>query len=56
MEKTKEIDIRFETVRVECPRCKNLQNEVIIVSRNVGILDAKCKRCKKRVVELKIFG
>jgi len=56
VKKEKELDIRFETVRIVCPRCKTEQEEVVIVSRSVGIIDAQCKNCKKRVVELKIFN
>ncbi len=54
--KTKELDIRFETVKIICPRCKTEQEEVVIVSRSVGIIDVQCKNCKKRVVELRIFN
>ncbi len=51
----RDFDVKFETVDVVCPRCGNRQKEVIIVSRHVGILDTSCNKCKKRIVELKVF-
>ncbi len=55
MRKEKELDVRFEKLKLLCPRCKNQWEEIVVVSRNVGVLDVSCPECKKRILELKIF-
>ncbi len=51
----KNSDVRFENVKIICPRCKNTQNEVVIVSKSVGVIDVSCKKCKKRILDIKFF-
>jgi len=52
--KTQELDVKFEEVSYDCD-CGHTIKEIIPVANNIGILDAKCENCGKRVVNLQFF-
>ncbi|EDP73944.1 hypothetical protein [Hydrogenivirga sp. 128-5-R1-1] len=57
MEKTtlkKEPDVKFEEVRFKC-KCGHEGKEVIPVAENTGVLDTKCPKCSRRILEIRIF-
>ena len=49
----KDIDIRFVEVPFKC-KCGHEGKETILVANNVGILDTRCEKCNRRIVETKI--
>ncbi|NPA17029.1 hypothetical protein [Persephonella sp.] len=49
----KDIDVRFVEVPYRC-RCGYEGKEIIVVANNVGVLDTRCEKCGKRIVETKI--
>ena len=50
----KDLDVRFVEVPYKC-KCGKEGKEVIVVANNVGVLDTKCKKCGKRILELRIL-
>ena len=51
--KEKDIDVRFVEVPFKC-KCGQEGKETILVANNVGILDTRCEKCNRRIVEAKI--
>ncbi|WP_029521378.1 hypothetical protein [Persephonella sp. IF05-L8] len=50
----RDIDIRFVEVPYKC-KCGYEGKETILVSNNVGILDTRCEKCNRRIVEARII-
>ena len=50
----KEPDVRFEDVNYQC-KCGYEGIDTILVSENMGVLDTECPKCKKRILEFRIF-
>lgn len=54
VEQVKEnIDVRFVEVLFKC-KCGHEGKEMIVIANNVGILDTRCEKCNRRIVEAKI--
>ena len=51
--KEKDIDVKFVEVPFKC-KCGHEGKETILVSNNVGILDTRCEKCNRRIVEARI--
>jgi predicted SprT family Zn-dependent metalloprotease len=49
-----EMDVHFEEVSYRC-RCGYEGKEVIVVANNVGILDTRCEKCNRRIIQFKII-
>ncbi|WP_457640756.1 hypothetical protein [Persephonella sp.] len=49
-----EMDVRFEEVSYIC-RCGHEGRETIVVANNVGILDTRCEKCNRRIIQFKIL-
>ncbi len=49
----RDYDVRFVEVPYRCS-CGKEGKEVIVVANNVGVLDTKCEKCGKRIIETKI--
>jgi len=49
-----EMDVRFEEVSYRC-RCGFEGKEVIVVANNGGILDTRCEKCNRRIIQFKVI-
>ncbi|SNZ08896.1 hypothetical protein SAMN06265182_1411 [Persephonella hydrogeniphila] len=49
----KELDVKFVEIPYRC-KCGKEGKEIIVVANNVGVLDTRCEKCGRRIVETKI--
>ena len=49
-----EPEIRFENAKFKC-KCGYEGEETILVGNSVGVLDTKCPKCERRILEFRII-
>ena len=50
----REPDIRFEDVNFKC-KCGYEGKETVLVGNDVAVLDTRCPKCNRRIVEFRVL-